>query len=329
MRKRTGSVAERRVLADEATELDAGHPRQVPVEHEQVEARRAHALEGLFGARRRLDGRGPRRRASRPTTSRMSRSSSTSSTRALGPCANGSLARQWREAGRARARRTLGRLWTPRGSCERRLRGRLGRDDAAVDDAHRACCPPRRSRRGAPSRAARRRATGPAPAPRCRPRAAAAVARRALADLEDGEHPLAVVDRLALGQRQLLVPVAQGAREGRPSRRSGTRCCARRLATVLRARRPCKAGRAAMLPALCGSPSSGPGTWAARWRASRGGAGHEVRLWGTWLDDPMLEPCERGEPHPRLKLRARGHRAPPLAAPRRGPRRARSSSSTP
>ncbi len=30
--------------------------------------------------------------------------------------------------------------------------------------------------------------------------------------------------------------------------------------------------------------------------------GHEVRLWGTWLDDAMLEPCERGEPHPRLKL---------------------------
>jgi glycerol-3-phosphate dehydrogenase (NAD(P)+) len=30
--------------------------------------------------------------------------------------------------------------------------------------------------------------------------------------------------------------------------------------------------------------------------------GHDVRLWGTWLDDPMLEPSERGEPHPRLKL---------------------------
>jgi glycerol-3-phosphate dehydrogenase (NAD(P)+) len=29
--------------------------------------------------------------------------------------------------------------------------------------------------------------------------------------------------------------------------------------------------------------------------------GHEVRLWGTWLDDPLLAPCERGEPHPRLK----------------------------
>ena len=26
--------------------------------------------------------------------------------------------------------------------------------------------------------------------------------------------------------------------------------------------------------------------------------GHKVRLWGTWLDDPMLDPCERGLPHP-------------------------------
>jgi glycerol-3-phosphate dehydrogenase (NAD(P)+) len=34
--------------------------------------------------------------------------------------------------------------------------------------------------------------------------------------------------------------------------------------------------------------------------------GHDVRLWGTWLDDPMLEPCERGEPHPRLQLRLEG-----------------------
>ncbi len=31
--------------------------------------------------------------------------------------------------------------------------------------------------------------------------------------------------------------------------------------------------------------------------------GHEVRLWGTWLDDPMLEPCERGDEHPRLRLK--------------------------
>jgi glycerol-3-phosphate dehydrogenase (NAD(P)+) len=31
--------------------------------------------------------------------------------------------------------------------------------------------------------------------------------------------------------------------------------------------------------------------------------GHEVRLWGTWLDDALLEPCERGEPHPRLGLK--------------------------
>jgi glycerol-3-phosphate dehydrogenase (NAD(P)+) len=44
--------------------------------------------------------------------------------------------------------------------------------------------------------------------------------------------------------------------------------------------------------------------------------GHEVRLWGTWLDDAMLEPCERGEPHPRLGLRLEGMkllRSPRLA----------------
>lgn len=34
--------------------------------------------------------------------------------------------------------------------------------------------------------------------------------------------------------------------------------------------------------------------------------GHEVRLWGTWLDDAMLAPCARGEPHPRLKLSLEG-----------------------
>ena len=30
--------------------------------------------------------------------------------------------------------------------------------------------------------------------------------------------------------------------------------------------------------------------------------GHDVRLWGTWLDDPLLDVCTRGEPHPRLQL---------------------------
>jgi glycerol-3-phosphate dehydrogenase (NAD(P)+) len=34
--------------------------------------------------------------------------------------------------------------------------------------------------------------------------------------------------------------------------------------------------------------------------------GHEVRLWGTWLDDALLDPCERGEPHPRLGLKLDG-----------------------
>jgi glycerol-3-phosphate dehydrogenase (NAD(P)+) len=30
--------------------------------------------------------------------------------------------------------------------------------------------------------------------------------------------------------------------------------------------------------------------------------GHDVRLWGTWLDDPLLDAVERGEPHPRLRM---------------------------
>ena len=35
--------------------------------------------------------------------------------------------------------------------------------------------------------------------------------------------------------------------------------------------------------------------------------GHDVRLWGTWLDDALLDPCARGEAHPRLKLTLDGH----------------------
>jgi glycerol-3-phosphate dehydrogenase (NAD(P)+) len=30
--------------------------------------------------------------------------------------------------------------------------------------------------------------------------------------------------------------------------------------------------------------------------------GHDVHLWGTWLDDAMVEPCLAGQPHPRLGL---------------------------
>lgn len=30
--------------------------------------------------------------------------------------------------------------------------------------------------------------------------------------------------------------------------------------------------------------------------------GHEVTLWGTWLDDPLLDPVAKGEAHPRLGL---------------------------
>ena len=42
--------------------------------------------------------------------------------------------------------------------------------------------------------------------------------------------------------------------------------------------------------------------------------GHAVKLWGTWLDDELLEPCLRGEPHPRLKLPLRGMTILPSAA---------------
>ena len=44
--------------------------------------------------------------------------------------------------------------------------------------------------------------------------------------------------------------------------------------------------------------------------------GHAVRLWGTWLDDALLEPCEGGGAHPRLGLPLTGialFRAPRLA----------------
>lgn len=43
--------------------------------------------------------------------------------------------------------------------------------------------------------------------------------------------------------------------------------------------------------------------------------GHRVTLWGTWLDDALLDVAERGEPHPRLKLPLRNMeilRAPKL-----------------
>ncbi len=35
---------------------------------------------------------------------------------------------------------------------------------------------------------------------------------------------------------------------------------------------------------------------------------HDVRLWGTWLDDDLLDPVERGEVHPRLRLPLGGMR---------------------
>lgn len=42
--------------------------------------------------------------------------------------------------------------------------------------------------------------------------------------------------------------------------------------------------------------------------------GHDVRLWGTWLDDPLLDACENGGEHPRLRLPLTG--IAPFRAPR-------------
>jgi glycerol-3-phosphate dehydrogenase (NAD(P)+) len=49
--------------------------------------------------------------------------------------------------------------------------------------------------------------------------------------------------------------------------------------------------------------------------------GHDVRLWGTWLDDALLDAVERKEPHPRLRLvldSIETLRAPRLAEALRG-----------
>ena len=32
------------------------------------------------------------------------------------------------------------------------------------------------------------------------------------------------------------------------------------------------------------------------------GAGHQVRLWGTWLDDDILADLRAGRPHPRINV---------------------------
>ena len=49
-------------------------------------------------------------------------------------------------------------------------------------------------------------------------------------------------------------------------------------------------------------------------------AGWDVRLWGTWLDDHLLDAIERGENHPRTNQPFRTGRHPlPLLRTRRGP----------
>ena len=48
-------------------------------------------------------------------------------------------------------------------------------------------------------------------------------------------------------------------------------------------------------------------------------AGHDVRLWGTWLDDEVLADLRAGRPHPRIDVAIDprlGCSTPPTSPPR-------------
>lgn len=74
--------------------------------------------------------------------------------------------------------------------------------------------------------------------------------------------------------------------------------------------------RAAILPRTMRVTVLGAGYMGSAMACVARRRGHEVRLWGTWHDDAILDACERGDAHPRLKLRLDGidlRRAPQLA----------------
>jgi glycerol-3-phosphate dehydrogenase (NAD(P)+) len=50
-------------------------------------------------------------------------------------------------------------------------------------------------------------------------------------------------------------------------------------------------------------------------------SGHEVRLWGTWLDDALVEAVEKKQDHPRLKMKLDPRIATCASSTRRAPRR--------
>jgi glycerol-3-phosphate dehydrogenase (NAD(P)+) len=123
-----------------------------------------------------------------------------------------------------------------------------------------------------------------------------------LADLEDRKYPLAVSNSFALRKMQLLIRVAQRANEfgwffetEHDIAHGSTPTLLRATATVERS------NMAPLRITILGAGYMGSAMACIARRR-----GHDTRLWGTWLDDPMLEPCERGEPHPRLKLDLRG-----------------------
>ena len=212
MRKRTGSVASaesRRMRRHSSMPVIPGRF-QSRTTRSYADARTR--LEGLLGARRRPPPSGPRRRASRRPPRGCRLSSSTSSTRAFGPCAKGSLVRQWAKLGRpedARPRTRAARIGQ-RGLGDGRRGGTTGAEARTCSGS-----PPRRTRLEplpvAPLEGQHGRRPGAAaePARRRRPWPGGDVA-----DLEDGEHPLPVVTVSPRRERELLVSLAQRVREG-------------------------------------------------------------------------------------------------------------------
>ena len=108
--------------------------------------------------------------------------------------------------------------------------------------------------------------------------------------LEHREHPLAVGDAVTAGGRREPPNPLRGA----PARRQA---CLRSGSTNVRKMLRWQGTTfATMRVTVLGAGSMGSAMACVAERR-----GHQVRLWGTWLDDAALAPCERGAPHPRLE----------------------------
>jgi hypothetical protein len=301
---RRGPASESVGRANLPAELDAGHPREVPVEHEEIEVLLAGALERLFGGRRGGSTMSPTASSIAPTTSRMSgrrrrgargRSGLASGDRSCTDCVRLVDRKGWapaRNEGRPAARIRLASGLANVCKCSQ---SRFSKESTAapLPPGCRAAgggggwARPSRSRRSrAPTRrrSRSRPAAGAAPGPRClRARAKSTEDFEAEADVAHG------------AERTSAAAVTQ----------SGCRSHY--------ARRP------------CGSRFSGRVTWEARWRASRGGAATTCAFGARGWTTRCSSLASGARPHPRLKLKLDGIALlrSPRSLRRRSGRRAR------